>query len=165
MRKILLQAGGVALRSFRCYKLKNMNVISRFVVFCVVVLALSCESNEIDPPDINARTIIDAELYNELSGFDVVDAEIIGDMLKISIVSSGCDGNTWVARLICTGGVIKTNPPKREVKIEFTSKELCNAMVSKEFVFDLKPLRWSDSKKVEILLTSDKGTKSLLYKY
>lgn len=143
-----------------------MNVISRFVVCCSVVMTfLSCDSSEINSPDVNARTIIDTELYNELSGLNIFDAEIIGDVLMVTIGASGCDGSTWEARLVSAGGVIKTNPPKREVKIEFINKELCTAALAKVFVFDLKPLRWSDTKKVEIVLTSDKGTKSLLYKY
>lgn len=95
----------------------------------------------------------------------MIDAEIIGDVVKVTIGASGCDGSTWEARLISEGGVIKTNPPKCEVKIEFINKEVCAAVLTKVFVFDLKPLRWSDTKKVEIVLTSDKGAKSLLYKY
>ena len=48
---------------------------------------------------------------------------------------------------------------------EFVNKELCYAALAKVFVFDLRPLRWSDTKKIEIVLISDKGRKSLLYKY
>lgn len=142
-----------------------MSTMYRFIVICVVLAALSCDRNEINPPDVNAPTIVDTELYNELSGLYVYDAEIIGDVLKVTIGASGCDGSTWEARLISAGGVIKTNPPKREVKIEFINKEICAAVLAKEFVFDLKPLRWSETNRVEIVLISDKGTKSLLYEY
>ncbi|WP_298649913.1 hypothetical protein [uncultured Proteiniphilum sp.] len=106
----------------------------------------------ITPPDINAPTIIDTELYNGISGVNVLDAEIIGDVLKVSIGASGCDGSTWEARLISAGGIIKTNPPQREVKIEFINKEVCAAALTKTFVFDLKPLRVKEIRKVSIHL-------------
>lgn len=142
-----------------------MKTICQFIIWIIVMTFFSCDKNVTDTPDINARTIIDTELYNELSGVNVIDAEIIGDVLKVTIGASGCDGSTWEARLVSAGGVIKTNPPKREVKIEFINKELCAAVLTKVFIFDLKPLRWSDTNEVQIVLISDNGKKSILYEY
>jgi|AGTN01.2.fsa_nt_gi hypothetical protein len=143
-----------------------MKTICPFVIVWIIAMTFfSCDKHVINPPDINARTIIDTELYNGISGVAVFDAEIIGDVLQVTIGASGCDGSTWEARLISAGGVIKTNPPQREVKIEFINKELCAAVLTKTFVFDLKPLRWDNTEEVQIVLISDSGRKSVLYKY
>lgn len=142
-----------------------MKTVVRTLFILLFVLVFGCSKSNVDLSDVNSRTIVDTEIYSDVSGAAIIDAEIVGDVLKITIGASGCDGNAWKARLVSSEGVIKTNPPKREVKIEFTNPELCHAVITKTFVFDLKPLRWSDTRELYIVIHTNGENKSLLYKY
>lgn len=140
-------------------------IVRALSILLFVFVFFGCSKPDVDLSDVNSTTIVDTEIYSEVSGATIIDAEIVGDVLKITIGASGCDGNTWKARLVSAEGVIKTNPPKREVKIEFTNPELCHAVIAKTFVFDLKPLRWSDTRELYIVIHTNGENKSLLYKY
>lgn len=92
-----------------------------------------------------------------------MSAIVEGDELRLTVTSSGCDGSTWTVRLIDLGDLAYSNPPQRSAKIEFENKESCSALLTKDFIFDLKPFRVKGSRDVSICLEG--WSHPLLYQY
>lgn len=90
-------------------------------------------------------------------------ATIVEDELHLTITSSGCDGATWTARLVDLENLAYSNPPQRSGEIVFENNEACLAIITKDFIFDLKPYRVDGSHKVLIRLEG--WSHPLLYQY
>jgi len=139
--------------------------MNRLSLITVLVLSISCictgcEKNEADPSNVDMPTIIHAERYGQLdNNTPLTQVRITGDELHVS----GCNGSRWEATLIDSGKLAYSNPPQRYAKIEFVNNEDCLAVISRTFVFNLKPLRVKESRKVYINLEG--WPQSLLYTY
>lgn len=141
-----------------------MKTFRIFTLFLFFIALASCENEKVEIPDVNSKTIISPELYEKPDDFKtIIEAKIIGDVLEVIIGASGCDGSTWEVQLIDKGVVMESYPVQRFAKIGFTNKELCAAVISKTFTFDLKPLRVKGDNRVSFNL--DGWDKSLLYVY
>jgi hypothetical protein len=126
----------------------------QFISVCLfAAILLSCGKNEADSSNVDAQTIIHAKRYAQLSGDTPLrEARIEGDELHVLITASGCAGTTWTARLIDSGKVAESHPVQRYAKIEFVNNEDCLAVISRTFVFDLKPLQVEGTRTVKIHL-------------
>lgn len=71
----------------------------------------------------------------------IVDMEIVGDCLKIEFSSSGCNGESWVVKLIDMGIVAESNPCQRVLRLSLDNQEACLAMVNKEMSFNIEDLQ------------------------
>lgn len=139
-------------------------IIQLFLVFLMVIMPFSCEKNEADSTIVNAETVIHTALYEELdNSVPIKEVKIIGDELHVTITDGGCNGSRWKAKLIDSGKLTYSNPPQRFAKIEFMNNEECEALITRTFVFNLKPLRAQGSRKVNINL--DGWPKQLSYAY
>lgn len=142
-----------------------MKPIFQLLPVCLLtVMMFSCEKNGSDSSNVNAETVIHTAQYEELGdNIPIREAKIMGDELHVTITDSGCSGSRWTAKLVDSGKLAYSNPPQRFAKIEFVNNEDCEALITRTFVFDLKPLRVTGSQKVSINL--DGWTKQLLYTY
>lgn len=144
-----------------------MKILKTLALLAFLSFLLSCEKNDnekIDIPEVNSETIVNQELYENAEGVKInIEPKIVADVLVVTITSSGCDGSTWKTQLIDKSVLVYSDPVQRFAKIKFENLEVCSAVISKTFTFDLKPLRVKNENKVSINLEGWKG--GLLYKY
>jgi hypothetical protein len=93
--------------------------------------------------------------------FSIVDLKIVDNCLKIKFSASGCDGNTWVVKLIDSEWIMLPMIPVRELRLSLDNKELCDALITKEVSFNIESLQVEGSNKVRLDIS---GT-SILYEY
>ena len=72
--------------------------------------------------------------------FEITNMEITENCLKIKFWASGCDGSTWVVKLIGFGNYDKSNPPQTTLRLSLEDNEDCRAIIEKEISFNLEPL-------------------------
>ena len=101
---------------------------------------------------------------------NIMEMEIVGDCLKIKFSASGCDGRTWVVKLIDSDKVYffyslhYPHPPERYVRLSLDTEEFCRALITKEISFNIKDLRVKGHNKVRLSL-SDIPEHTILYEY
>ena len=95
--------------------------------------------------------------------FRITKAAIKGDCLEIAITASGCDGGSWKATLVTNGAVAESFPPQMFLKILFKNTEDCDAVHTRTFSYNLKPLRVKETNKLTLNLQGHSG--ALLYEY
>ncbi len=125
-----------------------------------------CEKIFIDYNEIfkcEQKVVINLDEYQKIKTPDdkIGRIEIIGNCLHIMFHDSGCDGNSWKAKLVDSGTVGKSSPAQRFLRLSFENPEICTAFVGKEFSFDIEPLQVAGGNK----LTLNIGNKSILYEY
>ncbi|WP_425392866.1 hypothetical protein [Ekhidna sp.] len=110
----------------------------------IVFLSFSCGSD--DSKDQGPNVIIDEALYaqTQTNNYTITEASIEGDVLRITIQSSGCDGSLWKAKLVDSGAIAESYPVQRFAKVSLTNTEMCDAIVTRNFTFDITPLRVED---------------------
>ena len=91
----------------------------------------------------------------------IIDMNVSGDCLTIKFSASGCSGNSWAVKLIDLGGVAKSNPCQRTLKLSLDNKEECAAVITKEISFNIEELQLNGDNRV-FLNISGKG---ILYEY
>ncbi len=125
-----------------------------------------CEKIFIDYNEIfkcEQKVVINLDEYQEIKTPDdkIGKIEIIGNCLHIMLQDSGCDGNSWKAKLVDSGTVGKSSPAQRFLRLSFENNEDCLAFIGKEFSFDIESLQVAGGNK----LTLNVGNKSILYEY
>ncbi len=85
---------------------------------------------------------INGDLYDNSTerNYTILDVSWDGTCLKINFSSGGCDGSTWVTRLIDQGVVMESFPVQRNVKMILENEELCDALPVQEHSFDMSPI-------------------------
>jgi hypothetical protein len=118
-------------------------------IFLITLLAfLGCsETAETTLELCNECVIIDNNLYNETAttGYNINNAILEGDLLTLNIMASGCDGTSWRATLVDADLILESNPTQRNIKINLENTEACLAFISKDFTFNIKDLKDSDT--------------------
>lgn len=118
-----------------------------FFLSLILVGFQSCGSSDDDNPYLDSACdqiiSVDNSRFKQIQseGFEITDVRVNGDCLEVEIVSGGCSGNTWKVELIDAGWVAESYPEQRGIKLILDNKELCNAIVTKTFTFDLRPVR------------------------
>jgi hypothetical protein len=110
----------------------------------MTLLVASCSSdNQINT---DQEVIISETLYNQTNtdNYTIEEAVIIGDTLRVTIQSSGCDGSEWDAKLVDSGVVAESYPVQRFAKISLKNEELCDAILTRNFTFNITSLRVED---------------------
>lgn len=133
----------------------------------LLMIALSlnaCEKNDLVSLECDKKVIVnDYQYLNAPSDpVTILESEINGDCLKIKFGASGCNGDNWKVKLVASESVIKTLPPKREVRLSMENEEMCQAYFVKEMTFDVKDLRSSEDKTFLIMVNADT---TLLYDF
>ncbi|MEQ8627567.1 hypothetical protein [Ekhidna sp.] len=112
------------------------------ILFMIVIG--SCVSD--DGNDQSSGVIIKESIYaqTETDNYTITEASIEGDILNVTIQSSGCDGSLWEAKLVDSGAIAESYPVQRFAKVSLTNTEMCDAIVTRSFTFDITPLRVED---------------------
>ncbi len=93
--------------------------------------------------------------------FSITEITISGDCLNIKFAASGCDGNTWIVKLIDSGMIAESYPCQRTLRLSLDNKEDCMAVPTKEISFDIKDLQIVGNDKVILHVSG----KEILYEY
>jgi len=147
---------------------RNNFFVSLLVCLGLMTAVSSC--NKEDKPTVCASNVVICEdaFANTLDVRGAVsNVRIEGNNLKFTIKANGCDGKSWVAKVVSDGSVLYPLPSEkqatRKLRILFENFENCSTEISKEFSFNIKCLRVSDTKEVSLDIL---GTEyKLLYKY
>lgn len=107
-------------------------------LFCV----WSCNNDDDQDDSVSQcdyNVIIDGDQYAEASpnDYDIANAEIIDDCLKITIRSGGCDGESWEVMLVSDYPLAFGDSFGANVGLKLTNTEDCEAYITKSFSFDL----------------------------
>jgi len=107
--------------------------------------------------------IINPTEYDKLPiAFPIQDLKIVDDYLKMKICSSGCDGSSWIVKLVgCCISDAAIYPPQWELRVYFENKEICAAVPCREFSFNIKDLQIQGTNKVRLNISGN----SILYEY
>lgn len=93
--------------------------------------------------------------------FAITKMKIEGDCLKITFSASGCDGSSWIVKLIDSDMIAESYPCQRTLRLSLDNKELCTAMPGKEVSFNIKDLQINGNDKVILHVSG----KEILYQY
>ena len=77
--------------------------------------------------------------------FQIIDVDISGKCLSLTIGSGGCSGDTWEGHLLFSPFLAESYPPQIQGWFQFKDEEMCEAYFEKTFTFDLSELDQFDS--------------------
>lgn len=122
------------------------------------------EMNDVRLVSCGFKVLIDSELYRVGSDSPLVinNLELKDNCLKVNYSSGGCNGDTWEIQLIDSGGVSKSNPVQRYLKLSLKNEEECEAYITKEISFDISNLKDNGESSV---LNIEKWNTPIVYKY
>ncbi len=88
--------------------------------------------------------------------FSINAVEVKGDSLYVSVqYSGGCQTHSF--KMISNGNFLKSLPPQLPLYLEHKSNgDNCRALKMETLVYDIKPLRSTQTKKVKIFVNDDK---------
>jgi hypothetical protein len=136
-----------------------------FLVFIsIAFLSFSCEKDDKEQTSCDQQTIISESAYETAPQdyVSIIGIEIEGNCLKISFSASGCDGNSWIVKLIDSDKTMYSSPPQKNLILSLENSEACDAVVGKAISFDIENLQVTGNQvKLNITNTGDE----ILYEY
>ncbi|MCB0538163.1 MAG: hypothetical protein KDE33_11640 [Bacteroidetes bacterium] len=137
-----------------------------FSVISLFILLTACNKNKDDKKTLACGDVvnIDADKYqSDSSSYFLIDTAFINqNCLTITIGASGCDGSTWQTVLYDEGVVMDSYPIQRNIRFVLKNEELCLAVFSKTYSFDLQPTQGTENK---ISFNLEGWNNALLYEY
>ncbi len=113
------------------------------LILCAFFTLSACDDNEVVVDTFCGDAIrIDATLYGAttISNYSITDVVILDDCITITIGSSGCDPNSWIASLIDSEQEALSLPPQRNIRLSLENNDACLAFFQTSYTFDLRPL-------------------------
>jgi hypothetical protein len=102
------------------------------------------------------------DLYDPINDkYNIINMEIVGNCLKIKFWASGCDGSTWIVKLIDLGVVAESIPCQRTLRVSLDNKEACRAVIEKEISFNIEALQIQGDNRIQLNVSGI----SILYEY
>jgi len=95
------------------------------------------------------------------SPLSIIDLKIVDNCLKIKFSASGCDGNTWIVKLVASEWIYLSLPPLRILRLSLGNREVGDALIIKEISFNIEDLQDEDLNEVRLEIS---GTE-IRYKY
>ena len=144
-----------------------MRNIFIYVTIAFGILFSSCEKDKNDTSNgvnVDNTIIVDNTLFNSATSddFDFTDVEIVGDSLKITISYGGGCGDIDI-KLIDYEDIMESYPAQRNIRLILIDEDPCEALLTKEFSFDLTPIKISSQNKILLNLTG--WDSQMLYQY
>ncbi|PCI01859.1 MAG: hypothetical protein COB81_06625 [Flavobacteriaceae bacterium] len=136
----------------------------RILIGLVVIFGIIACNNNDDSNNCNQVTIVSSEQYETAPNDQLFinTLELNGDCLKINFSSSGCNGDTWVLKLIDSENIMESNPPQRNLRLSLRNEEDCEAFITRELTFDVNELRVNGN---QVLLNITNSDDQILYEY
>ena len=144
-------------------------LMTRMLFLLLVTVFLACEKEEM--PDYSdcdsqglAEIIIDSTIFNNVisDDFTLDSIYVENDKIVFEVRYGGGCGFAGL-QLISNGQEQLSTPPGVELKPLFIDKDLCEALISRAFCFDLKSLDFL-SPSDEVLVTVDGWGEQLVWK-
>lgn len=114
---------------------------SLFIIIVFVLTLWACEDQlptVADPSSCGALPHYLEENSAIISDpYQVVSASMSGSCLTLEVSAGGCDGASWEGELFIFPDVAESYPPQIQSEFSLTDRELCEALVKKQFVYDL----------------------------
>lgn len=133
--------------------------------FCCLLPLSACTGDDSGSKACDENVLVDAIFFENgpSMSLGITKMEINQDCLEISFNSSGCNGDTWIVKLVDSGEVTQTTPPQRTLRLSLSSEELCEAIVEKIISFDLTSIQIQGSN--QVLLKIANNDSQILYEY
>ena len=140
--------------------MKKRILIGLVVIFGII----ACNNDDDDSNNCDQVTIVSLEQYETAPNDQLFinTLELNGDCLKINFSSSGCDGDTWILKLIDSEIIMESNPPQRNLRLSLKNEEDCEALITRELTFDVNELRVDGN---QVLLNITNSNDQILYEY
>lgn len=124
-----------------------------------------CEVITVDNYSCGNQVIEDSLRYDTISNtsFSLSSVDVTEDCLSFELSASGCDGSTWLVNVVDAQAIAYTNPISKDLKVEFKNNELCTAVFTKQYYFDLHPVQESTDTIINLNIVN--GSTSVLYVY
>ncbi|WP_020570065.1 hypothetical protein [Neolewinella persica] len=118
--------------------------MKHLILFLLLVLFTACDKAEIDSPlpgcgpaiDINADRANDAT-----DNFALLDANVAGKCLTVTIAATGCGSQAWQLDLVTDGAIGESLPTQSAARLLFTDPAAggitCQAEIQATYEFDL----------------------------
>ena len=137
-------------------------IIGTLIVLFGTSILNSCDKTE-DKNSCDPNVIISKTEYQNAPDdpFSITEMTITGDCLNMKFGASGCDGNTWIVKLIDLGLVAESSPCQRTLRLSLDNKEACLAVPTKEISFNIKNLQIHGNDKVLLHVSGEE----ILYEY
>ena len=113
--------------------------------------------------DCDQGVIISADEYENAPNdlFTITEMKIVNNCLKIKFWGSGCEGSTWVVKLIDCGVVAESIPCQRTLRLSLEDNEDCRAIIEKKVSFNIEDLQIQGNHSIQLNISG----KSILYEY
>lgn len=136
-----------------------------FFAFCCLLPLSACTGDDSGSKACGENVLVDAIFFENgpSMSLGITKMKINQDCLEISFNSSGCNGDTWIVKLVDSGEVTQTTPPQRTLRLSLSSEELCEAIVEKIISFDLTSIQIQGSN--QVLLKISNNDSQILYEY
>ena len=124
----------------------------------------ACGEEE-SPQTCGAAIAINDQRYDAVKSdqFSILSAILNESCLSVTINSSGCDGDRWGHDVVASTAIAESWPVQRYIKIEFSNSEECDAVITKEVMFDLSTLQLSEYQEMIINLEGFEDQISFTY--
>ena len=135
-----------------------------FLVFSMLFIATNCGQEETKQTEKCNAVIIDSNQFNnsQSDSFNFISLNFENECLKIRIqYGGGCEEIS--AQLIDNGDVFESNPVQGNLRILFTDNDECEALIEKNFFFNLSNLQ--DDNENKVLLNFQGSDLTYLYEY
>jgi len=132
--------------------------------YCMVGKVVEIEEiMGVDKLSCDQGVIISPEEYKNAPNdpFSITEIKISGDCLKVQFSASGCDGNSWIVKLIDSGNIAESYPCQRTLRLSLDNKELCAAVFVNEISFDISDLQIVGNDKVILHISGEE----IVYQY
>jgi hypothetical protein len=131
----------------------------------VSLITFSCNKNlENTSIACNEHVVINEDEYANApnDNLNITSVQLDGDCLTINFTAGGCDGSTWLLKLIDADVIMESYPPQRNLRLSLKNEELCKAIVSKEVTYNISELQLEYDK---IKLNITNSGEQILYQY
>jgi len=134
-----------------------MRKIIKLLVVGFLIFSCSNDSGNDGSSNCDFDTLSGVETYqNSPSDFLTINSLTLeGDCLKVNFSSSGCDGNSWEVKLVDSGLVQESSPPRRNIRLSLKNEELCEAFIRQELTFNVSNLQVDGNTVLLRLVNSD----------
>lgn len=124
-------------------KLKNL-----LILIASVFAFISCNDKNDAIILENETVIINTTLYNKTAtnNYTITNVVLNGNLLTLTIASSGCGSESWTAVLIDANEILESEPIQRNIKLFLKNNEACLAYFERDFTFDISILKEGFSK-------------------